>query len=129
MHDQSSLEWQQKYQAYLRSAQWKNIRDALFKMRGKKCELCKQGALHFHVHHLTYERLGRELAKDLQVVCSDCHDKADKKREQLMRQKREERRQENAFGTWCEKKGISDPDPYRWDEFQEWLERKAENHE
>jgi len=28
-----------------------------------------------HVHHRTYERLGRELPKDLEVLCLRCHER------------------------------------------------------
>jgi hypothetical protein len=32
------------------------------------------------LHHKTYERLGRELISDLEVLCKGCHEQADKER-------------------------------------------------
>ena len=32
------------------------------------------------LHHKTYKRLGRELPKDLLLLCSACHPAADKRR-------------------------------------------------
>ena len=61
-----------EYRAYLRSDKWKEIRLALFKMRGKKCENCSRTKL-LHIHHLTYERIFNEQLTDLQILCKDCH--------------------------------------------------------
>lgn len=69
-------EWLKKYEAYLKSSTWKNIRKSLFKMRGEKCEKCGFGSYKLHIHHLTYERLCHERLADLQILCSQCHDSA-----------------------------------------------------
>ena len=72
---ENSPEWQsKKQQKYCENK----------KFNGGKiyCELCytERPILGFDVHHLTYERLGRELLSDLQVLCHDCHKIADKRR-------------------------------------------------
>jgi 5-methylcytosine-specific restriction endonuclease McrA len=60
------------YQAYLRSANWKAIRERSLRRANHKCELCGSNAS-LQVHHKTYKRLGRERMKDLQVLCDGCH--------------------------------------------------------
>jgi 5-methylcytosine-specific restriction endonuclease McrA len=73
-------EWRIRYEKHIHSTQWKNTRKAILKMRDR-CEGC--GTKHFlEVHHKTYERLGRELTSDLEVLCKTCHEKADRERAQ-----------------------------------------------
>ncbi len=61
------------YDLYINSRKWKAIRKRIFKLRGKKCEMCGSRSS-IHVHHLTYKRFGGdELDEDLLVVCSECH--------------------------------------------------------
>lgn len=59
------------YQLVTRSECWNLRRDEY--MRGKTyCECCgAPGSL--QAHHLTYERIGRELDEDLVAVCDQCH--------------------------------------------------------
>lgn len=60
------------YKKYITSKEWKEKKEKLFDLRGKECEQC--GYKHkIHVHHLTYERLGDEKMKDLQILCFQCH--------------------------------------------------------
>jgi 5-methylcytosine-specific restriction endonuclease McrA len=125
-----------EYKKYIGSAKWRNIRNALFKMRGKKCEACGFGSASLEVHHLTYERFGNENLADLKILCKPCHDKADREREAeqqaAFEQKREDweaEREQRAFETFCEKK--YGPSPYgygeaEWEEFEAWRERKYE---
>jgi 5-methylcytosine-specific restriction endonuclease McrA len=123
----AELEWRQRYQAHLKSAQWKNTRRDLFRLRGRKCELCGKAAASLEVHHLNYERLGKELPSDLQIVCKPCHEEADRKRESKVARKRKSRRVANAFDTWFEKKTGYNPwyaTEADYEEFDEWLERK-----
>jgi len=71
------------YQDYLQSDHWKNIRRRKIDMVHGCCEgtvtdnsgykwgCHRTNAL--EVHHLTYERLGRERLSDLMVLCPICH--------------------------------------------------------
>lgn len=123
----ADLEWRQRYNAHLKSAQWKNTRRDLFRLRGRKCEVCGKPSLSLEVHHLNYDRLGKEAPSDLQIVCKPCHEEADRKRERKMANERESRRISNAFHTWFEKKTGYDSwyaTEADYDEFDEWLERK-----
>jgi hypothetical protein len=62
-----------KYKTYLRSAEWRIFRMNTLAQRGSACEVCKAYTKHPQIHHLTYERLGKELPTDVVVTCDDCH--------------------------------------------------------
>lgn len=62
-----------EYKTYIQSGEWRITRLEAIERAGGKCQLCsKSGRL--HVHHNTYERLGKELPTDLVALCERCHD-------------------------------------------------------
>lgn len=73
------------YGDYRQTNWWRRRRDAytaLVEAREgtKRCELCKATTpnpagivLRYHVHHITYVRLGQESDWDLRLLCSPCH--------------------------------------------------------
>jgi len=63
---------------YLRSEHWQEVRRKKLKQAGYKCEACGQ-KVKLDIHHLTYERLGKERLSDLQALCRPCHRKAEAK--------------------------------------------------
>ena len=69
-----------EYDKYLESEHWQAIREHVLaqqvEMHGHKfCVQCSGTSAELHVHHLTYERLGKELLSDLTIICQPCHDK------------------------------------------------------
>ena len=66
------------YSRYMSSDLWKQKRLARIEKDGYKCKLCGS-AINLNVHHITYERLGREPLDDLITVCADCHEKLHEK--------------------------------------------------
>jgi 5-methylcytosine-specific restriction endonuclease McrA len=60
------------YQDYLRTPEWQERRKAALKRAGYRCMVCNRSRV-LHVHHRTYERRGDELARDLIVLCDECH--------------------------------------------------------
>ena len=79
MVSESTTEWRTRYENHIRSAQWRNMRADMIRLRGNKCDHC--GSSHkLALHHKTYERLGHELTSDLELLCPGCHEKADRKR-------------------------------------------------
>ncbi len=70
---------------YLLSPHWKAFRKIALEAQRSRlgfnvCERCpknanKKSLNELHVHHLTYERLGNEAVDDVEIVCSECHDK------------------------------------------------------
>lgn len=63
-----------KYQLYLLSDEWVNIKIDLFDKRGRMCEKCFS-TNNLHVHHLTYKNIFKEEPIDLMILCSECHKK------------------------------------------------------
>lgn len=70
------------YEMYTASAGWKKrrnkkLRNAVWVGRRVLCRGCHCFVLFssgdVHVHHLTYDRIGREIDSDLAVLCSGCH--------------------------------------------------------
>jgi len=64
-----------RYKEYINSPQWKERSRAVKEARGNRCEHCGISGTEavLTTHHLTYERLGREYAEDLVVLCKVCH--------------------------------------------------------
>ena len=60
------------YRQYLRTPEWQRTRKAALKRAGYACQVCNRNRI-LHVHHRTYERRGYELARDLIVLCDECH--------------------------------------------------------
>lgn len=60
------------YRQYLLTPEWQERRKAALSRAGYKCQVCNRSR-QLHVHHRTYERRGVELARDLIVLCDECH--------------------------------------------------------
>ncbi len=60
------------YLDYLKSEHWISKSNEKRKKQCR-CEVCGEQEKTLIVHHKTYERIGRELLTDLQVLCIKCH--------------------------------------------------------
>ena len=60
------------YRDYLQTEEWQVRRRAALKRAAYRCQVCDRSG-RLHVHHRTYERRGAELARDLIVLCAECH--------------------------------------------------------
>ena len=70
------------YQKYLASREWRLKRKEVIERADNICERCFSADI-ANVHHLTYERLGKEDARnDLLGVCRPCHEYLSAKRDQ-----------------------------------------------
>lgn len=63
------------YQQYLNTAEWMMRKLAILSERGSRCIDCRRTDKPVQLHHLSYERLGRELPEDLVILCAVCHGK------------------------------------------------------
>lgn len=62
------------YDEYLKSKWWRQRRKQALDKAKNRCERCGEVPdKPLHVHHKSYDRLGREKASDLEVVCYKCH--------------------------------------------------------
>jgi len=60
------------YEEYLDSDLWKRNKNTVLIALGRQCQICRSKE-EIHVHHVSYERIGRELVDDLAVLCKSCH--------------------------------------------------------
>lgn len=63
----------ERYNEYLKSAEWKHKRKSKLKQANFKCDGCGEKYGMLEVHHLTYDRVGMELLSDLAAYCINCH--------------------------------------------------------
>lgn len=71
LRKQARREWWAWYNGYLNSPYWAAKREAVLERDDYTCCACKGEAS--QVHHLTYERVGREALEDLVSICAACH--------------------------------------------------------
>jgi 5-methylcytosine-specific restriction endonuclease McrA len=65
------------YEDYINSPAWTKKRTEKMIEAKYKCEECGASRMdiYLQVHHLSYDRLGREEMRDLLVLCENCHKK------------------------------------------------------
>jgi hypothetical protein len=61
-----------RYHVYLKSTEWKIIRDKVVERDNGMCLYCKTKPAQ-EVHHKHYKTIYKEKIDDLESVCSDCH--------------------------------------------------------
>lgn len=61
------------YHTYIVSEAWRDKARAAKERAHHHCQVCNAGHVQLDAHHRTYERLGRELATDITVLCRTCH--------------------------------------------------------
>ena len=63
------------YQEYMQSSAWRQVRNEALKRDGYVCSMCGTGK-NLRVHHISYERLGKEgELDDVVTLCEGCHAK------------------------------------------------------
>lgn len=68
-------EWWEWYTGYLRSPEWRATAAQVHKRANNLCEGCRNAPSR-HIHHLTYENVGKEFLWELVAVCVTCHERA-----------------------------------------------------
>ena len=62
-----------KYHTYIKSDEWKEKRKKTLERDDYQCQRCGTG-MNLVVHHITYDRLGKEDLDDLITLCKKCHE-------------------------------------------------------
>ena len=62
-----------KYQEYLKSQKWNDIKKLVFKRDKYICQGCLTETKNLQAHHLTYDRIYNEMCFDLITLCRKCH--------------------------------------------------------
>lgn len=70
---QKTLDWWERYNAYLQTAAWRERRAKVLRRAGGTCEACLERPA-VQVHHTTYKHLGCEPLFELRAVCLECHE-------------------------------------------------------
>lgn len=70
LEDTNEIVW--NYDQYLQSRHWQIVRWQFEQLVPKICVHCGN-TKNLNIHHLTYERIGRELPNDLVYLCELCH--------------------------------------------------------
>jgi hypothetical protein len=70
------------YDKYIKSMEWLIKSKVFIGRRGYRCEKCGASSeqKQLFTHHKHYRTLGHEKDEDVEVLCFDCHKKADRKR-------------------------------------------------
>lgn len=114
----------QKYREVLKSKRWKEFAKYAIHQAQGECQRCGMPKKPLQVHHLHYDTLGHEKLTDVEVVCLDCHPKADEERAKESEIRSQDRQFHNGYETYMRKKygeGFHDDYESR-QEFQEWRE-------
>ena len=77
-HEEQSLAWWDKYNAYLKTPQWAALRRNVIRRDNCKCQNCFRTVTEemAHVHHTSYvgfNRLGYSYAFECVTLCRNCH--------------------------------------------------------
>ena len=64
--------WRELYSQYLRSAEWRRLRQEVILRSGGICEGCRK-AQPDEIHHISYKHVGGELLFELVALCESCH--------------------------------------------------------
>jgi hypothetical protein len=136
-------EFWQAYREYIQSPQWKKLCRAVRQRAKNRCERCPPylpPARRLAVHHETYERFQNERLSDLELLCTPCHEAADRGRERRNKQAYEAAGEEAREAAWMNsffttKYGEDwwlhygdDPEGMR-EEFDAWRERKRDEND
>lgn len=62
-----------KYQKYINSTKWERRKVSYYAHHPKVCRACAATEL-IHLHHHTYDRLGKEADDDMVPLCESCHE-------------------------------------------------------
>lgn len=62
-----------KYQKYLKSKKWNDIKQLVFKRDKYTCQGCLTETKNLQAHHLIYDRIYNEMCFDLITLCRKCH--------------------------------------------------------
>ena len=123
------------YNKVLRSARWRDMKARLLRFRGERCEGCPKvfasgaGKKNLSLHHRTYDRLGHELDEDVQLLCENCHEKADRERERQGKERSEAAQYDRRLQGWVEAMRGPGAEIEEGDAeaFEQWLEVRGED--
>ena len=126
-----------EYAAALASTHWKELIKIALARSNATCESCRRSPfdsmkpIHLSLHHLTYERLEKELETDVILLCEDCHKAADARRAQETAMQRSARLYHARVNGWATKVYGEDWHEHQdensvYERFDRWAEHQEE---
>lgn len=105
IEEQREKSFEERYKDYINSAAWKRLRDAKIEEVGGVCERCglSKWSVTLSAHHKNYDNFMHERMDDLEVLCPDCHGKADDERKESALEKRINSSVVKGFEKWMDK--------------------------
>ena len=71
---------------YLSGPHWRRMKSCVGTLVGNRCEACgreSEDGERLQLHHKHYKTVGRERLEDVELLCPECHPKADMHRQFL----------------------------------------------
>lgn len=67
----------QRYQEYLRTEYWRQLKEKMRELAKGRCEDCglHENIVALQLHHQCYDRIGQEEESDLRLICEECHER------------------------------------------------------
>lgn len=128
------IEHSPEYRKVLGSLRWRNLRKERLRQTMHRCERCGKtsgDSSNLQLHHKTYDRLGAELPADIELLCKQCHARADAERVEEVAERAADRLFDARVSGWAVKR-YGDDWWMRYDfsevaeEFETWLEKRGE---
>lgn len=113
------------YKDYLQTKHWQNKRSQFKKEFNYECVMCGSTKNGLHIHHMTYQNIGKEKLDDLCYLCSDCHTKLHNEIDKLTESKVLKFFRNKKQRKKCKKK-IDKKGKYRYNDYTLTKEEKAE---
>lgn len=125
------------YERYIKSPEWKVLRDKIInsaKFKGEyHCQACGHPTPKnkLEVHHRHYKTLMREKSIDLMALCPSCHEKEDKRRAKQSEENRYKALNDARLDGWAsavygEDWAGSQDEDYVAAKYEDWLAKKGE---
>lgn len=84
------------YEAYLKSAHWRRLRDEAFFRDNYRCCRCGSGSKTLQGHHRRYRKdLEKCTVKDIETLCVACHEKTHREKSAIRKERRKFRKSIN----------------------------------
>lgn len=99
-----------RYQQHISSPQWQVLKRQVIEQRGSRCERCGQESASLQLHHVHYRSLRSEQPGDVELLCAECHKRADEARAAKNRPKHIEPKEGWIIGPDGEHWGKLDPE-------------------
>ena len=102
----------QRYKDVLKSERWCRLRECMI-ANFQVCERCQAGG-RLELHHDDYTKLGCETWEDVELLCPNCHVKADQEREAETEWRRIQGWADKVYGAGIEVTDDIEAEFYEW---------------